>query len=158
MKNNTNTEQFLIMPYKLLSSAGYVSKDGECIKMNLTEKIIYAHIRNRFEFFKGLGKEYYDTQQSIAAVCNMDIKSVGNVLRKFIKDDLTTIYKKPYGNFIKNVYVNVPSLHLWYKDKPVSIDDVDDFKVEFVEDMRDISYQPEQEFDVGMLDLSDWKY
>ena len=158
MKNNANTEQFLMIPYKLLSAAGYVSKDGECVKMNLTEKIIYAHLRNRFEFFKGLGKEYYDTQQAIAAVCNMDIKSVGNVLRKFIKDDLTAIYKKPYGNFIKNVYVNVPPLHLWYKDKPVSIDDVDDFKVDFIEDMRDISYQPEQEFDLGMLYLPDWEY
>lgn len=156
MKNNANTEQFLMIPYKLLASTGYVSKDGVGVKMTLTEKIVYAHLKNRFDFFKGLGKEYYDTQQSIAAVCNMDIKSVGKILRKFIKEDLTTIYKKPYGNFLKNVYVNVPPLHLWTEGESI----VQEFKDEFIEDMRDISYQPEQEFDIDMFDLSppEWEY
>lgn len=158
MKNNANTEQFLMIPYKLLSAAGYVSKDGECVKMTLTEKIIYAHLRNRFDFFKGLGKEYYDTQQSIAAVCNMDIKSVGNVLRKFIKDDLTTIYKKPYGNFIKNVYVSVPPLHLWYKDKPIATEFVDDFEYTIPEDfaveMPDVGFYGEN----PESDTSGWEY
>lgn len=37
--------------------------------MNLTEKIIYAHIRNRFDFFKGLGKEYYDTPSKLSLMC-----------------------------------------------------------------------------------------
>lgn len=152
-------EQFLMVPYNLLSAAGYISKDGECVKMNLTEKIIYAHIRNRFDFFKGLGKEYYDTQQAIADVCNMDIKATGNVLRKFIKNDLTTIYKKPYGNFVKNVYVSVPALRLWYKDKPIAAEFVDDFEYSipenFTVDLSDIGYS-EFESDSAGIDLPEW--
>lgn len=146
----TDTERFLMVPYNLLSAAGYVNKDGECVKMNLTDKIVYAHIRNRFKFFKGLGKEYYDTQKAIAEVCNMDIKATGNILRKFIKDDLTTIYKKPYGNFVKNVYVSVPPLHLWYKDKPITAEFVDDFEYvipdDFVDTLPDVNYYPESVF------------
>lgn len=135
----------LMIPYNLLSAGGYVNKQGECQKMTLTEKIIYAHIRNRFLFFKGLGKEYFDTQKSIADVCNMDIKAVGNVLRKFIKDDLTTIYKKQQGNYLKNVYVSVPPLTLWWKgEKPVEPEIYDtcdyDKPKDFVVDMPDIVY------------------
>lgn len=150
-------EQFLMVPYNLLSASGYISNEGECIKMNLTEKIIYAHICNRFDFFKSLGKEYYDTQKDIAEVCNMDIKATGNVLRKFIKNNLTTIYKKPYGNFLKNVYVSVPPLKLWYKNKPASVDFIDDFEYsipeDFVVDLPDIGYQRECGINIENLDL-----
>lgn len=155
-----NAERFLMMPYNLLSAAGYVKPDGECKKMNLTDKIIYSYIRNRFQFFKGLGKEYYDTQQSIALMCNMDIKAVGNVLRKFIKDDLTKIYKKPYGNFQKNVYVNVPALQLWWKDKPIGKEFIDDFDYEipkdFVVNLTDVGYSRESEPDINDFDLPEW--
>jgi hypothetical protein len=154
MKDNSN--QFLMVPYNLLSAAGYVKPDGECKKMNLTDKIIYAHIRNRFQFFKSLGKEYFDTQQAIASVCNMDIKATGNILRKFIKEDLTKIYKKPYGNFVKNVYIDVPPLHLWWKDKPVSAIFIDDYEYktpeDFVDNLPDVNYYPESVFKADDLE------
>lgn len=156
-----DTERFLMLPYSFMSAAGYVKPDGEQVKLTLTEKIIYAHIRNRFEFFKSLGKEYYDTQQSIAKVCNMDVKSVGNVLRKFIKDNLTTIYKKPHGNFQKNVYVNVPPLRLWWKDKPVGKEFTDDFEYEipkdFIVDLTDdVGYNANYESELDYSDLLEW--
>lgn len=153
----SNKEQFLILPYKLLMAGGYVSNEGEYVKMNLTEKVIYTYIRNRFEFFKANGKEYYDTQKDIADVCNMDIKSVGIVLRKFIANGLTCVYKKPYGNFLKNVYTSIPDLNLWYKSetsasvRKINIDrlDVDDFEV----NLSNIGYRPETELDINDLDI-----
>lgn len=154
--------QFLMIPYKLLGAVGYVNKDGECVKMTLTEKIIYAHLKNRFEFFKGLGKEYYDTQQSIADVCNMDIKSVGNVLRKFIKSELTTVYKKRFNGFPKNVYTNVPTLILYNKDKPLILqEDFDNYEypempLDFVVDMYDTVEVNEYERDFDFDDVPDW--
>lgn len=158
MKTQQKQESFLQVPYKLFNASGYVKKDGECVKMTLTDKIIYAHIKNRFEFFRSLGKEYYDTQKDIANVFNMDIKAVGNILRKFISNDLTTIYKKPYGNFVKNVYVSVPPLHLWYKDKKIESQDfIDDYEYmipdNFVVDLTDVGYSPESEFNPDNLDL-----
>lgn len=136
-------ERFLMVPYRLLSAAGYVDANGVLVKMNLTEKVIYAHLKNRFEFFKGQSKEYFDTQQAIADVCNMDVKSVGKVLRKFNKEGLTTIYKRPTGNFLKNVYTNVPHLRLWHKGKEL-VDKIDDCEYlvsdDFVNTMPDVCY------------------
>jgi len=153
-------EQFLMLPYSLLSAGGYVNNSGECQKMTLTEKIIYAHIRNRFLFFTSLGKEYFDTQKSIAEVCNMDIKAVGNVLRKFIKDDLTTIYKKQQGNYLKNVYVSVPPLTLWWKGhKPVEPETYDtcdyDKPKDFVVELPDIVYGDDDSRGLDLFDNGD---
>jgi hypothetical protein len=152
-----------MMPYKLLNAGGYVNSNGECIKMNLSDKVIYAHLKNRFDFFKSLGNEYYDTQQSIADMCNMDLKATGNILRKFIEDGLTTVYKKRFNGYPKNVYTYVPNLQLWYKDKKkgsqkavVVVETLDfeyDFPEDLVDSMSDVGYYPESEFDINNLDL-----
>jgi hypothetical protein len=152
-----------MMPYKLLNAGGYVNNNGECVKMNLSDKVIYAHLKNRFDFFKSLGNEYYDTQQSIADMCNMDLKATGNILRKFIEDGLTTVYKKRFNGYPKNVYTYVPNLHLWYKDKKkgsqkaaVVVETLDfeyDFPEDLVDSMSDVGYYPENEFDINNLDL-----
>lgn len=163
MSKQRNENQFLMMPYKLLNAGGYVNSNGECVKMNLSDKVIYAHLKNRFDFFKSLGNEYYDTQQSIADMCNMDLKATGNILRKFIEDGLTTVYKKRFNGYPKNVYTYVPNLELWYKDKKkgsqkaaVVIETLEfnyDFPEDLVDSMSDVGYYPESEFDINNLDL-----
>ncbi len=163
MSKQRNENQFLMMPYKLLNAGGYVNSNGECVKMNLSDKVIYAHLKNRFDFFKSLGNEYYDTQQSIADMFNMDLKATGNILRKFIEDGLTTVYKKRFNGYPKNVYTCVPNLQLWYKDKKkgsqkaaivLYIENFDyEFPQDIVDSMSDIGYYPENEFDINNLDL-----
>lgn len=154
-------DQFLMIPYKVLSASGYVTKTGECIKMNLSDKVVYCYIKSRFDFFKSLGKEYFDTQQSIADFCNMDLKATGNILRKFIKNDLTTIYKKPYNNYQKNVYTYVGNLSLWYKKngKVESYIEEYEYKIpdDFVVDMIDVGYSPEMEINTDNIDI-EWTY
>lgn len=147
--NKEKQDQFLMIPYKLLRAVGYVKPDGECVKMTLTEKIIYAHIKNRFEFFKSLGKEYYDTQQAIADVCNMDIKSVGKIVRKFMDEGLVTAYKKRFNGFPKNVYTHVPTLVLYYKDRSTEANDEPEINKE---DFEGEHWQ--DDFDYG--DVPDW--
>ena len=156
MSKQKNENQFLMMPYKLLNAGGYVNINGECIKMNLSDKVIYAHLKNRFDFFKSLGNEYYDTQQSIADMCNMDLKATGNILRKFIEEGLTTVYKKRFNGYPKNVYTYVPNLQLWYKDKKKGsqkaavVVEMLEFEYDFPDDvldsMSDINYYPESNF------------
>lgn len=154
-------DQFLMIPYKVLSASGYVNNHGECVKMNLSDKIIYCHLKNRFEFFKGLGKEYFDTQQSIANFCNMDLKATGNILRKFIKNDLTTIYKKPYNNYQKNVYTYVGNLSLWYKKNGKVESYIEEYEYmipdNFTVDLPDIGYSRESEIGTDNLDI-EWTY
>ena len=162
MSKQRNENQFLMMPYKLLNAGGYVNSNGECVKMNLSDKVIYAHLKNRFDFFKSLGNEYYDTQQSIADMCNMDLKATGNILRKFIEDGLTTVYKKRFNGYPKNVYTYVPNLQLWYKDKKkgsqkaaVFVETLEfDYETpeDFVDTSFDVGYRPESEFNFDNFD------
>ncbi len=147
--NKEKQDQFLMIPYKLLRAVGYVKPDGECVKMTLTEKIIYAHIKNRFEFFKSLGREYYDTQQNMADVCSMDIKSVGKIIRKFTEEGLVTAYKKRFNGFPKNVYTNVPTLVLYYKDNSTESNDEPEINKE---DFEGEHWQ--DDFDYG--DIPEW--
>lgn len=162
MSKQRNENQFLMMPYKLLNAGGYVNSNGECVKMNLSDKVIYAHLKNRFDFFKSLGNEYYDTQQSIADMCNMDLKATGNILRKFIEGGLTTVYKKRFNGYPKNVYTYVPNLQLWYKDKKKGSQEAAvvvetlEFKYDFPDDvldsMPDVNYYPESNFNPDDLE------
>lgn len=158
-------DQFLKIPYKILRASGYVNKAGECVNMNLSDKVIYCHIKNRFEFFTKLGKEYFDTQQAIADAVHMDLKATGNILRKFIKNDLTIIYKKPYNNYLKNVYLSVDHLTLWHKEKgkvvmqQTATDDYDygEMPTDFIVELPDIGYSREVETDLDGIDV-EWAY
>lgn len=158
-------DQFLKVPYKILRATGYISKSGENVKMNLSDKLIYCHIKNRFEFFTKLGKEYFDTQQAIADAVHMDLKATGNILRKFIENDLTTIYKKPYNNYLKNVYLSVDNLTLYTKNKKgvilVQETNLDDFDYgDIPENM--LEQAPDYTYESIYVDLDDngkqWNY
>lgn len=102
-----------MMPHKIAQASGYVNSKNEQVKMNALDKLIYAHIKNRFSFFTKLGKEYFDTQQDIGDFFSVDVKTAGNILRRFEKDGIVVARKKPFGNFLKNVYVDVKPLRLW---------------------------------------------
>lgn len=153
-------DQFLMIPYKILNAWGYQTKHGKPVKMSSSDKIIYCYLKSRFQFFKGLGKEYFDTQQSIANFCCLDLKTTGLILRKFINNDITTIYKKPYNNYLKNVYTNVGNL-LLLAEKTTVLADVEEFDYQtpedFVVDLIDIGYSKESEIDVNSLDI-EWEY
>lgn len=159
-------DQFLKVPYKILRATGYIShKTGEPIKMNLSDKLIYCHIKNRFEFFTKLGKEYFDTQQAIADAVHMDLKATGNILRRFIDNGLTKIYKKPYNNYLKNVYLSVDHLTLYTKNKKGDIvtqtTGLDDF--DYGEIPEELLIQvPDSTYDGMYIDLEDngmeWEY
>lgn len=104
---------FLKTPHVLLNASGYVSDKGEQVKLNLSDKILYLYIKSRADFFKSIGKEYYDSQQSIADFCNIDLKTCGVILRKFETNGVVHVIKKPHGNFLKNFYKRVDDLTLW---------------------------------------------
>ena len=109
----TNKEEiFLKIPQLLINASGYVNNSGDVVKLNLSDKLVYAYMKSRFDFFMSLGKEYYDTQQSVADYCNMDLKTCGVILRKFEDNGVISIVKKPQGNFLKNIYTYVDRMKL----------------------------------------------
>ena len=109
----TNKEEiFLKIPQLLINASGYENNSGCVVKLNLSDKLVYAYMKSRFDFFMSLGKEYYDTQQSVADYCNMDLKTCGVILRKFEDNGVISVVKKPQGNFLKNIYTYVGRMKL----------------------------------------------
>lgn len=158
-------ESFLKLPYRLLWCDGYIDENNLKVKMNLSDKIVYAHIKNRFQFFKNMGNQYFDSQQTIADVCNLDIKSVNTIIRKFEKSGIVIVLKQSYGRVIKNVYTFIRDLTVWKrkagekKNNPRVAVDYESFfipEIDFVNDLSDISYSKEVELDIDNFDLPEW--
>lgn len=158
-------ESFLKLPYRLLWCDGYIDENNLKVKMNLSDKIVYAHIKNRFQFFKGLGNQYFDSQQTIADVCNLDVRSVNTIIRNFEKSGIVVVLKKSYGRVLKNVYTFIKDLTLWKRPpgaKKNSTRVAVDYETytldeaEFVHNLPDIGYYKETELDIDNIDLPEW--
>lgn len=158
-------ESFLKIPYRLLSCDGYVDENNLRVKMNLSDKIVYAYIKNRYQFFKAGGSDYFDSQQSIAVVCNLDVRSVNTIIRNFEKSGVLVILKKSYGRLLKNVYTSISDLSVWTREpgekkNSVRIDvDYGSYLVtdkDFIVNLPDIGYSKEVEVDIGNIDIQGW--
>lgn len=153
---------FLKLPYSLLWCDGYIDENKLQVKMNLSDKIVYSHIKNRYQFFKSMGKEYYDSQQSIADMCNLDVRSVNTIMRNFEKGGVIVVLKRSFGQILKNVYTFIRDLEVWKrkpgekKNAPRVTVDYETFTLsedEFVNDLPDIGYYKEVELDIDNIDL-----
>lgn len=147
---------FLKLPYSLLWCDGYIDENKLQVKMNLSDKIVYAHIKNRYQFFKSMGKEYYDSQQSIADMCNLDVRSVNTIMRNFEKGGVIVVLKRSFGQILKNVYTFIRDLEVWKrkpgekKNTPRIAVDYETFKLsedEFVHSLPDVNYTGQFETD-----------
>lgn len=152
---------FLKLPYSLLWCDGYVDENNIQVKMNQSDKIVYAHIKNRYQFFKSMGKEYFDSQQSIADVCNLDVRSVNTIIRNFEKGGVVVVLKRPFGQILKNVYTFIRDLKVW-KRKPGEKKNAPRIPVtdtiliseeEFMHNLPDIGYYKEVELDIDNFDM-----
>lgn len=84
MQNQSNTEQFLKLPYDLLAATSFVSSaTGEIVEITLQQKIIYCWMKQRCEFFTREQKEYYDTLDSVANELSIDRKTVMRAITFF---------------------------------------------------------------------------
>lgn len=158
-------ESFLKLPCRLLWCDGYIDENNLKVKMNLSDKIVYAHIKNRYQFFKGLGNQYFDSQQTIADVCNLDVRSVNTIIRNFEKNGIVVVLKKSYGRVLKNIYTFIRDLTVWKrkpgekKNSPRVAVDYESFLIpegEFINDLPDIGYSKEEELDIDNFDVPGW--
>lgn len=78
-------EIFCKLPRRLMQANGYISpKDGKAVKLSATEKIIYIHLADRVKFFVGKkGGTLFESLETIAEACGVEVKTVGRVLKGF---------------------------------------------------------------------------
>ena len=123
-------EIFCKLPRRLMQASGYISpKDGKAVKLSATEKIIYIHLADRVKFFVGKkGGTLFESQETIAEACGVEVKTVGRVLKGFRDNGVVWAKKgKEAGSAHHRYYYTKvdTNLTLWKGsiDNPVKIPD-----------------------------------
>jgi len=101
------TERFLKIDYRILGLQYIKDTNGNEKLFSLANRVLYAHLKVRFDFFKSRGEKYYDTNKAISATIGVDEKTVSRGL-KFLQDTgLVKVKKEKWRNLPKNVYEDV---------------------------------------------------
>lgn len=94
MQNQSNTEQFLKLPYDLLAATSFVTSTGEIVEITLQQKVIYCWMKQRCEFFTREKKEYFDNLDSVANELSINRKTVMDAIKLFIKHNVLFAEKR----------------------------------------------------------------
>lgn len=107
-------EQYVKLPYSLMSAKGYVNQvTGEIIKMSQGAKFIYIYLRARNQFFVvERGGQHYEAQATIAEAVGMDLRRTGEIILEFIKNGVILADKEPCSNGLRWHYLRVNNLLL----------------------------------------------
>lgn len=111
------TEQFCKLTHEIMRATHWVSKTtGQHIKLTGTQKIIWVHMANRYQFFRSLGKEWFDDQEDIAKETGCDVSTVKEFIRLLEKHGYMVVERKKLRGFVhSNSYKIVAPLQLHNK-------------------------------------------
>ena len=113
MKNKQDS-RFLAISYDLLNAVGFIDSEGNQVELTLTDKLIYAHMKSRFDYFKIEKKsDYYDTQEAIADQLNIDRTTVVRRLKRLVASGAVVGFKKKHKNYHNWNYTSIPKLKLY---------------------------------------------
>lgn len=112
------TERFLKIDYRILGLQYIKDTSGNERLFSLANRVLYAHLKVRFDFFKSRGEKYYDTNKAISTTIGVDEKTVSRGL-KFLQDTgLVKVKKEKWRNLPKNVYEDVTDIFNEVKPSP----------------------------------------
>lgn len=127
---------FYMVDKELWKAKGCVSPiTGEVQPLTSDDKNIYIVLKDRNEFFTGLGQDHYDTQEDIANLVNVSRRKAGDTIRKFIDSGVVVAEKRGRRNW---TYRYIRPLELVYNlqtkergDTNKSAPFIDDFEDPF---------------------------
>jgi hypothetical protein len=108
------TEAFIKFPKALMAATHYISlTTSEEVQFTPSNKTIWLTIKDRYDFFTSLGKEWFDNHEDIAALSGSTISTVKRFLAELSKHGyLKTFPKKIGGCATSNRYVVTKDLVL----------------------------------------------
>ncbi|WP_460163463.1 helix-turn-helix domain-containing protein [Pseudomonas sp. S2_F03] len=116
------TEQFCQFTHEMMRATHWISKTtGEHLKLSAVQKIIWVQMIDRYNFFRLLGKEWFDSQEDIAFATGCDVSTVKAFIRLLVKHGYITVKRKRLRGFVSsNSYKIVASLKLHNKHASAS--------------------------------------
>jgi len=108
-KTYQNSLKYVRLPLEMLSEPWVANADI----------IVYAYMLNRFNFFKGLQKNYYENIKDIAECVKQDETTVKRAIKKLKEHSYLTVSKVKVGLGVSNSY-DVVDVHLVLDVKPAN--------------------------------------
>lgn len=108
-KTGQNALKYVRLPLEMLSEPWVANADI----------IVYAYMLNRFNFFKGLQKSYYENIKDIAEGVKQDETTVKRAIKKLKDHSYLTVSKVKVGLGVSNSY-DVVDVHSVMDAKPVN--------------------------------------
>lgn len=104
-------DDYYKMPKALLLADGYVSpSSGKDVVLSSGDKVVYIVLYERNRWFHSEGKTHYDSQEDISIMCGMHPKTVGRIVRAFVKEGIVLAERNNKRNWI---YKKVLTLQLY---------------------------------------------
>lgn len=106
-------KQFVMFDKELLklrevSSTVRKDKNGVLVKieLNSSSKVLYQYMLDRYLFFKGNGKFFFDNQDTLAEAVGLSVRSIVDIIKKFVSVGLVSKTVKPQvGAIHSNAYI-----------------------------------------------------
>jgi predicted transcriptional regulator len=95
LNKSVETLNYVRFPLKMLSQTWASNADV----------VVYAFMLNRFMFFKGLNKEYYENIDQIALACSQSCATVKRTLSKLAEHGHILVSKAKVGVGVSNRYI-----------------------------------------------------
>lgn len=107
-------DAYVIFPKSLMHASHWISRDtGELIVLTHMQKILWLHIKDRFEFFTGRGSTWFESQDTIAEAVNCSRDSVVEFLKALEQHGYLQVTRTPVrGSQQQNTYVIVADLEV----------------------------------------------
>ncbi|MEN2396830.1 DUF6945 domain-containing protein [Pseudomonas halotolerans] len=106
------TETFCKLTHEIMRATHWISKTtGELFKLTGTQKIIWVHMTSRYEFFRSLGKEWFDDQEDIAKDTGCDVSTVKGFIKLLVEHGYMAVERKKLRGYVySNSYRIIASL------------------------------------------------
>ena len=114
-----NMKHFIQADKDIFYCEGVITKDGEKVKLSLTDKMIYFHMSDRKRLFSDRGSKHFESQSTIATLLFIDTKTAAKSLTKLLQSGLVFGYKEthPSRGYSHWVYTDVNTSPVVYGDK-----------------------------------------
>lgn len=120
----TNAKQFIQVDRQITRATHYVSlTTGEPVKFDQNAKAVYNLMYDRFQFFNGDNKEYFDTQEYIAIETAISLRTVNKIIADFTKHGVFVAYSlRNASGHKKIIYKVIHDITPKLKQPPTAIE------------------------------------
>ncbi|WP_282370511.1 DUF6945 domain-containing protein [Pseudomonas sp. PS02290] len=114
-----NDHAYVIFHKSLMHASHWISRDtGELIALTPMQKILWLHIKDRHDFFTGLGKSWFESHEAIGEAVNCSRDTVITFMQALEQHGYLEVARRTVrGSQLQNTYVILADLKVTHVPK-----------------------------------------